>query len=82
MKEGPKFILALCVLVVCVMFGGVAIIDAAEPGTLLDQGSVAELTVLLVGIAGASVGLSLTGIPWKRAKRVDPPEDTKKDDQP
>lgn len=70
MKDGPKFILALSVLVLSVMFGAVAIIDAAEAGKVFDDGATGELAILFLGIAGASVGLSVAGISWKRAKEV------------
>ena len=70
MEEGPKFILALSVLVLAVLFGAVAIVDAAEPGRVLDDGATGELAILFLGIAGASVGLSLAGFSWKRAKEV------------
>ena len=70
MDEGPRYLLALSVLVLAVMFGAVAIVDAAEPGRVLDDGATGELAVLFLGIAGASVGLSLAGFSWKRAKDV------------
>ena len=70
MDEGPRHLLALSVLVLAVMFGAVAIVDAAEPGRVLDDGATGELAVLFLGIAGASVGLSLAGFSWKRAKDV------------
>ena len=70
MEEGPRFVLALSVLVLAVMFGAVAIVDAAEPGRVLDDGATGELAILFLGIAGASVGLSLAGASWKRAKEV------------
>ena len=70
MEEGPRYLLALSVLVLAVMFGAVAIVDAAEPGRVLDDGATGELAVLFLGIAGASVGLSLAGFSWKRAKDV------------
>ena len=70
MDEGPRYLLALSVLVLAVMFGAVAIVDAAEPGRVLDDGATGELAVLFLGIAGASVGLSIAGITWKRAKDV------------
>lgn len=70
MKDGPKFILALSVLVLSVMFGAVAIIDAAEAGKVFDDGATGELAILFLGIAGASVGLSVAGISWNRAKEV------------
>ena len=70
MEEGPRFLLALSVLVLAVMFGAVAIVDAAEPGRVLDDGATGELAILFLGIAGASVGLSIAGISWKRAKEV------------
>ena len=70
MKDGPKFILALSVLVLSVMFGAVAIIDAAEAGKVFDDGATGELAILFLGIAGASVGLSVAGISWRRAKEV------------
>ena len=70
MEEGPRYLLALSVLVLAVMFGAVAIVDAAEPGRVLDDGATGELAVLFLGIAGASVGLSIAGISWKRAKDV------------
>ena len=70
MQEGPKFILALSVLVLAVMFGAVAIIDAAEAGKVFDDGATGELAILFLGIAGASVGLSVAGISWKRAKEM------------
>ena len=70
MEEGPRHLLALSVLVLAVMFGAVAIVDAAEPGRVLDDGATGELAVLFLGIAGASVGLSIAGFSWKRAKDV------------
>lgn len=70
MEEGPKFVLALSVLVLAVMFGAVAIVDAAEAGKVFDDGATGELAILFLGIAGASVGLSVAGISWKRAKEV------------
>ena len=70
MEEGPRFLLALSVLVLAVMFGAVAIVDAAEPGRVLDDGATGELAVLFLGIAGASVGLSIAGFSWKRAREV------------
>ena len=70
MQEGPKFILALSVLVLAVMFGAVAIIDAAEAGKVFDDGATGELAILFLGIAGASVGLSIAGVSWKRAKEM------------
>ena len=70
MDEGPRHLLALSVLVLAVMFGAVAIVDAAEPGRVLDDGATGELAVLFLGIAGASVGLSIAGFSWKRAKDV------------
>ena len=70
MEEGPRFLLALSVLVLAVMFGAVAIVDAAEPGRVLDDGATGELAILFLGIAGASVGLSIAGFSWKRAKEV------------
>ena len=70
MDEGPRFVLALSVLVLAVMFGAVAIVDAAEPGRVLDDGATGELAILFLGIAGASVGLSIAGFSWKRAKEI------------
>ena len=70
MQEGPKFILALSVLVLAVMFGAVALVDAAEAGKVFDDGATGELAILFLGIAGASVGLSVAGISWKRAKEM------------
>ena len=70
MNEGPHHLLALSVLVLAVMFGAVAIVDAAEPGRVLDDGATGELAILFLGIAGASVGLSIAGFSWKRAKEV------------
>ena len=70
MDEGPRHLLALSVLVLAVMFGAVAIVDAAEPGRVLDDGATGELAILFLGIAGASVGLSIAGFSWKRAKEI------------
>lgn len=75
----PQHIIAAAVFLLVFMLGIVGIIDAVEPGLTLGGDSAGELAVVVLGLGGAAVGLSLAGIRWRKARKpVD--EDTPEKD--